>query len=119
MKKEYFIYISVAALTFAFIIISFLLKLNRQSQKMTARKIKLGAALLTLSSLLNSCSGPQRDTVTCYEVATPDTNYEEIKKDSLTNDVHPLKKDSIGIGPAPKQATHYGAPANQNFPENE
>ena len=116
MKKEILVYISIAALSFGFLVISILLNWNRKNPKLTAKKIKLGAALLTLTSILNSCSGSAKGVVTCYDVSAPDSIKTEIKKDTLTNDNIPKASDTIRIDPSTIRATCYGAPANFNTP---
>lgn len=112
MKKDYLIFIPIALLTVAFIFISVLLKLNQKNKQLISRKIKLGAALLTLTAVFNSCSGPEPGVVTCYDVATPDSIKTQIKTDTIISDTVAKSVDTIGINTTINRATCYGAPAN-------
>jgi len=72
MKKEYLATIGIALLSVAFVTISLLLYFNKNSRWLTARKIKLGAIMLTLTTVISSCSNPD-DEVLCYSVAINDS----------------------------------------------
>ena len=119
MKKEYFVYVSFIFLSLAFIIISFLLRWNQNNPKLIARKIKLGAGLIVLTTILNSCTSTEPGMVTCYDVSVPDTNQTITKKDSINPDTIVKKSDTIGISSPLNRATCYGAPANFNNTKNE
>ncbi len=119
MKKNFFLYFSYAALSGSFIAFAFLVKWTPKNQKLIARKIKLGAALVALTSVFNSCSGPDPGVVTCYEVAEPDSSKAEIKNGTLTNDSVSATADTIGIKSSLNRVTCYGPPVNRNNTENE
>ena len=119
MKKEFLVYISIVVLSLAFILISILVKWNQNNKRLIARKIKLGATLITLTAVLNSCSGPMPGVATCYDIAEPDSNINIIKKDTLTTDTVANGVDSVRIKSPINRATCYGAPANYNNIKNE
>ena len=80
MKKEYLATIGITLLSVAFVTVSLLLYFNKNSRWLTARKIKLGAIMLTLTAVISSCSGrvsEDDDIIMCYSVCEDTTLYEE------------------------------------------
>lgn len=123
IKKEYIASIGLALLSVAFVAISLLLYLNKNNRWLVARKIKLGASMLTLSAIITACtSGTPPDDIeiiSCYEpTVIEDTliNYED--SDTLSaNEIDPedIKVeiiDTSGTLKMPNNAVCYGAPAS-------
>lgn len=77
MKKEYIASIGIAALSVGFVTICILLYFNKHSKWLTARKIKLGALMLTLSATMISCSGGEEE-IMCYSQAVDDSVWIEM-----------------------------------------
>ena len=74
MQKEIFIPIYLIFLSIVFITVSFLLYLtNGKNSKLLAKKLKIGAMIITLSAVIG-CSGsstPEPVMKTCYKPAPP------------------------------------------------
>lgn len=64
MKKELIIPIIIAGLTIAFVVVSALVWLSRGNAGLISKKLKLGALLLTFTSITNFASG--QEYVSCY-----------------------------------------------------
>lgn len=112
MKRKTYLYTHKAGLSFVFLFYSMLVKWNSKNKNAIFQKIKTGAALVTISSMINSCSSDNNEpvTVTCYEAVVDDTSIVEIKED--TNIVNSVSSDSIGKINASDRVMCYGAPAN-------
>lgn len=119
MKKNILLYLSFVPVFFAFVVTSFFLRLNSKNQKMLSGKLKSGALLLTLTSVFNSCSGPEPERVTCYDAAVSDSNETVLKNDSITADTIIAVPDSGKITSPLNRATCYGAPLNLYNSKNE
>lgn len=121
MKEKSIICFSFICKSVLYILVSFILKFNFGKKKLIARKIKLGTAIITLTSMFSSCSGPEDtiEKVTCYEMVAVDSNYIEMKSDSISNDSLLKEEDSVGIVTLKDRVMCYGAPANLNNSTNE
>jgi len=119
MKRGFLNYLSFATFSIAFIFISTLVKLNKRNSRLISKKIKFGVALITLTSIFNSCSNSEKNVVTCYQIPESDSTKIETINGTLNKDTVAIVSDSIGISNPQNRATCYGAPANLNNLKNE
>lgn len=121
MTKKVILYFSFICKSFLYILVSFVLRFNFGKKRLLAQKLRLGAAIITLTSVFGSCSGPDEsiETTTCYEMVSVDSNYIEMKIDSTLEDSLPNKQDSVGKILPSDRAMCYGAPANLNNKTND
>lgn len=70
MKDELFSFITISALIAAFAIISVMVYLSRGNKKLISQKLKLGALILSLTTIISTgCD----DQITCYEPSPRET----------------------------------------------
>ena len=134
MNKENFIIpVILFFLSIAFLFVSLLVRLRKNNPVLISRKIKLGAAVITLTSLLSACTGnPPIEQETCYKEVSNDTQNYTIKKNTtVTHDTlkeesqnadpgkkplnkkyHNLLRDSVKIEPPVQNATCYAPVAD-------
>lgn len=129
-KESVIIPVLVFFLTLAFLFVSLFVWLRKDNPVFVSRKIKLGAAIITLTSILAACNGsPSADQETCYKQASTDTlepsqsndttkisdtlnkksTKDPDKKKFLKLTKQDLLKDSIIVQPPVQDATCYAA----------
>lgn len=116
-------------LSIAFIFVSLLVRFRKNNSAIISRKLKLGAAIITLTSILSACTGtPQIDQETCYKEASGDTvqnindtvafkdtlNKELNKKKGKINNEVKLSTDTVITVPSIPHATCYIAVMNED-----
>lgn len=91
-KKEFIIPITFIALCVAFAVISFAVYLSKgKSKKWVARKMKIGAILITLSA--SSCERGNGPFVSCYDPVIPNS----IHLDAYSSDKLEIKLDTNNV----------------------
>ncbi len=99
------------------------MRFRKNNPVLISGKLKLGATIITLTSILSACTGnPPAEQETCYKKASVDTHNiivvnkdPIIVKDSRKNKLHkksgnktePLPRDTTIIEPPPPDATCY------------
>ena len=70
------------------------MRFKKNNPVLVSRKMKLGAAIITLTSILSACTGNTAvEQDTCYKKASDDTLIKTVKTDSvITNET--LKKET-------------------------
>ena len=86
MNRKIFTAIAIAALFAAFAVCSLLVVVSRRHPFFVAKKLRLGAAILSLSAMSVGCRdiGP---TVMCYDIAAPDTTVIIDQKNEATGEI--------------------------------
>ena len=127
IKKEFIASIGIAMISVVFVTVSLLLYFDKNNKWLVARKIKLGATMLTLTAFITACSGGTTtddiEIISCYEpTVIEDTLFDDIEKGYIEeidtnhseNTVEEVSVglDSIGKISMPDNAMCYGAPAS-------
>ena len=130
-KGNIVLYVILFFLTVAFLLVSLLVRLRKNNPVLISRKIKLGATIITLTTILSACVGtPQIEQETCYKEASGDTvqnmnkndtvafkdtlnNEEKIKKGKINNKGI-LSNDTVITVPSIPHATCYIAVMNDD-----
>lgn len=90
-NKTYFLaVVFFVIMAIAFLLVTILLKLKDNNPKLIRKKLKLGAAMLTLTAIINCCGQKNTEQISCYAAGViedsdeyTDSNISINKNDSL------------------------------------